>query len=91
MTEVIWWSMAVRLFLEILPALSPGVIVHIHDICLPFEYISEFKDRGYGEQYLLASALLYGSRWQVIMLTFYVATQGKLREGGGSFWMKKVC
>ena len=27
-----------HLFLRILPRLPPGVVVHIHDICLPFEY-----------------------------------------------------
>lgn len=27
-----------RLYLEILPALRPGVVVHIHDICLPYAY-----------------------------------------------------
>ena len=45
------------LFLEVLPRLKPGVIVHVHDIFLPFEYrrdwvLDEF--RFWTEQYLAA-------------------------------------
>ncbi|MFI4951284.1 MAG: class I SAM-dependent methyltransferase, partial [Caulobacterales bacterium] len=45
-------------FLEILPRLKPGVIVHIHDIYLPYDYISGHLHRLWNEQYLLATALL---------------------------------
>lgn len=47
-------------FLEILPRLKPGVIVQIHDIYLPDDYISGHVRRMWNEQYLLAAALLYG-------------------------------
>lgn len=47
-------------FLEILPRLKPGVIVHIHDIYLPDDYISGHVFRMWNEQYLLATALLFG-------------------------------
>src|ERR1043166_8395069 len=53
----------VRLFLEILPRIKPGVLVHIHDICLPFEYVADFDGRQYNEQYMLAAALLFGNCW----------------------------
>src|SRR5207245_655950 len=49
-----------HLFLNILPSLSPGVIVHVHDIFLPFEYPKEWivEHRwAWGEQYLLQSLL----------------------------------
>jgi len=45
-------------FLEILPNLPQGVIVHIHDIYLPFDYPAGLMDQFYSEQYLLATWLL---------------------------------
>lgn len=49
-------------FMEILPRLKPGVIVHIHDIFLPFDYPRVWKHRYYSEQYMLAAYLLGGAR-----------------------------
>ena len=34
-----------QFFLEILPVLKSGVIVHVHDICLPYEYNALFTER----------------------------------------------
>jgi predicted O-methyltransferase YrrM len=48
-------------FLEILPRLRPGVLVHIHDILLPRDYPPEMQERYYSEQYLLAAFLLAGT------------------------------
>ena len=45
-------------FLEVLPRLKPGVIVHIHDIMLPADYLPMWRKRMYSEQYLLAAMLL---------------------------------
>ncbi len=54
-------------FLEILPRLKPGVIVHIHDIYLPYDYIAGHLPRLWNEQYLLASALLFGpERFEIL-------------------------
>ncbi len=49
-------------FLEVLPRLKPGVLVHVHDIFLPFDYPLIWKERHYSEQYMLAAYLLGGSR-----------------------------
>jgi predicted O-methyltransferase YrrM len=49
-------------FLELLPRLKPGVIVHIHDIYLPYDYPQEMCDRFYSEQYMLAAFLLANPR-----------------------------
>ena len=46
------------LFLDVLPRLKPGVIIHLHDIFLPYDYPEEWSDRFYNEQYLLACSLL---------------------------------
>ena len=48
------------LFLEVLPRLRPGVIVHVHDIFLPFEYRRDWvldELRFWSEQYLLQAFL----------------------------------
>jgi tetratricopeptide (TPR) repeat protein len=60
-------------FLEILPRLKPGVIVHIHDIYLPYDYISGNVFRLWNEQYLLATALLFGSdRFEILFPNWFV-------------------
>lgn len=78
----------VRLFLEILPLLSPGVLIHIHDICLPYEYIQAFDHRGYSEQYMLAAALLFTDELEVLLPVALLAKEGNF-EGGVSFWLRK--
>ncbi|HPW67332.1 MAG TPA: class I SAM-dependent methyltransferase [Salinivirgaceae bacterium] len=45
-------------FLELLPYLKKGVIVHIHDIYLPYDYPQFMCDRFYSEQYVLAAFVL---------------------------------
>jgi len=51
-------SDTVVFFLEVLPRLAPGVLVHVHDVFLPSDYPPEWNDRFYSEQYLLACWLL---------------------------------
>ena len=41
-------------FIDVLPRLKPGVIVHIHDILLPWDYPDSFKQWYWNEQYMLA-------------------------------------
>lgn len=57
----------VRIFMNILPALPAGVIVHIHDVFLPYEYPLEWVKEGYdwNEQYLL-QCFLHGSNHDVL-------------------------
>ena len=57
------------LFLEVLPRLKAGVIVHVHDIFFPFEYrrdwvLEEF--RFWTEQYLLQAFLIFNSEFEVL-------------------------
>jgi hypothetical protein len=60
-------------FLEILPRLKTGVIVHIHDIYLPYDYISGHLHRLWNEQYLLATALLFGAeRFEILFPAWFV-------------------
>lgn len=55
-------------FLEILPRLKRGILIHIHDIFLPFDYPSDWSDRHYSEQYLLAAYLLAGHNTVEVLL-----------------------
>ena len=55
-------------FLDILPNLAPGVVVHIHDVFLPDDYPPQWIERYYSEQYLLACYLLAEStKFDVIL------------------------
>ncbi|HZR64403.1 MAG TPA: class I SAM-dependent methyltransferase [Terriglobales bacterium] len=63
------------LFLEVLPRLNPGVIVHIHDIFLPFEYRRDWvvdELRFWTEQYLLQAFLTFNSEFEVLMANSYM-------------------
>lgn len=64
-------------YLEILPRLKKGVIVHIHDIYLPYDYPQFMCDRFYSEQYGLAMYLLANSRKFETMLPNYFISQDK--------------
>ncbi len=62
-----------RIVLDVLPALAPGVLVHVHDIFLPYQYPRRWaKESGFHwtEQYLL-QAFLSGNRdYEVLAATF---------------------
>lgn len=64
------------LMLEILPFLRPGVIVHIHDIFWPCDYIPEMTERAYGEQYLLGVWLLGArGRYKILLPNYYITQE----------------
>lgn len=66
-------------FLEVLPRLAPGVLVHVHDIFLPYDYPTAWANRHYSEQYLLAAYLLGGaSRVRVRLPLVYVTEDAGL-------------
>lgn len=64
-------------FLETLPKLKKGVIVHIHDIYIPYDYPQFMCDRVYNEQYLLAVALLNGSSNYDLLFPCYFISEDK--------------
>src|SRR4030095_2825894 len=90
------------LFLKVLPRLKPGVIVHVHDIFLPFDYRRDWvieQRRFWTEQYLLQAFLTFNSQFEVLMANAYLnhyhgedlkATFPNLPSWiGGSFWMRR--
>lgn len=92
-------------FLEILPVLKPGVIIHIHDIFLPYDYPTEWKERYYSEQYLLATLLLNRKDQYEVLSPDYLISRDvdkltlfkqkhllniiKANTVNSSFWLKK--
>lgn len=95
-TDVDW------LLNRILPALDPGVLIHVHDIFLPDPYPAAWAWRGYNEQQALA-ALLQGGGYAILFASHYVAAQHRARLADGvlgrlpggltglasSFWLEK--
>jgi len=90
------------LFLEVLPRLKAGVIVHVHDIFFPFEYRRDWmmeEFRFWTEQYLLQAFLIFNSEFEVLMANSYLnhyylpelkaAFPNLNRWIGGSFWMRR--
>jgi hypothetical protein len=90
------------LFLEVLPRLRPGVIVHVHDIFLPFDYRRDWvmeQFRFWTEQYLLQAFLTFNSEFEVLMANAYLNHyhEEDLKTAfpnlpswiGGSFWMRR--
>jgi len=90
------------LFLEIMPQLKPGVIIHIHDIFLPFEYPKHFVDMriGWTEQYLLHGFLAYNRNYEILWPAYYMWQENReavldsipvrdVKRDPSSFWIKK--
>lgn len=74
-------------FLEILPKLKKGVIVHIHDIYLPYDYPQFMCDRFYSEQYGLAMYLLANpKKYQTILPNYFISEDPELSNSIKSFW-----
>jgi hypothetical protein len=66
-------------FFDILPQLSPGILVHVHDIFLPSDYPPQWNDRLYSEQYLLGAMLLCPEQpFRVVLPNFFVCTDAAL-------------
>jgi predicted O-methyltransferase YrrM len=90
------------LYLRVLPRLAPGVIVHVHDVFLPFEYPRDWVMehlRFWNEQYLLYAFLLHNTEWEVLLANTWINDEHPeaMRQtfpdapwwGGGSFWMRR--
>ncbi len=90
--------------LDVLPRLAPGVIVHFHDIFLPFEYPRRwFETDGYlwAEQYLLQAFLAFNTAFEVLVPAQALARDQaeRLRRvvprmdpaaSPGAFWLQRT-
>ncbi len=89
------------LYLDIMPQLAKGVVIHCHDIFLPYEYPEQWildYERGWNEQYLLRAVLMFSRGFRVLFGSvcahhlFPELTESMFGKDlpGGSFWMEKV-
>jgi predicted O-methyltransferase YrrM len=56
-------------YLELLPSLNPGVIVHVHDVFSPHDYLKQWvidEVKFWGEQYLLEAFLTSNAQWKIL-------------------------
>lgn len=80
-------SDATVFFMEVLPMLPEGVIVHVHDVYLPYDYPQDVCDRYYSEQYALAAFLMANpDKYYTIMPNFYVSEDPELCTILKPFW-----
>jgi hypothetical protein len=55
-------------FMDVLPRLRTGVVVHFHDIFWPYDYLPAWANQYYSEQYLLGAYLLGADTLKVKIL-----------------------
>ncbi len=80
-------SDATVFFLEVLPELKKGVVVHIHDIYIPYDYPQFMCDRFYSEQYALAAFLLANPKHYIPMLpNYFISEDVELRNLITDMW-----
>jgi hypothetical protein len=90
------------LFLEVIPNLNPGVLIHIHDIFTPNDYLTSWRNDGvnfWNEQYLLEAFLTCNEKFEVFCAVNYlknkhydklkeIAPMLSLERQPGSMWLK---
>ena len=92
-------------YLEILPNLRKGVIVHIHDIFFPKEYPKEwtleYRNHFWNEQYILQAFLAFNSAFEILwcgsyfhykypsMLEEMIKNYDRNAVIPGSIWLRK--
>ncbi|SDD78055.1 class I SAM-dependent methyltransferase [Ruegeria marina] len=88
-----------HLFCRIIPALAPGVVIHVHDVFLPYEYPKRFfyDCPSWAEQYVL-HALIQTGGYEILWPGYYlqrarpdvVEALPFLGQGRAqSFWIRK--
>ncbi|HXN39011.1 MAG TPA: class I SAM-dependent methyltransferase [Solirubrobacteraceae bacterium] len=95
----------VFLLQEILPRLAAGVIVHIHDIFLPWDYPIEWvlSGRAWNEQYAVRAFLAFNAAFEIligvgwlsqyrsdVLASVLPAYPETYKDGGGSLWVRRI-
>lgn len=90
------------IFGQLLPRLKPGVIVHIHDIFLPYDYPPEFvynEGAKWGEQYIVQAMIANNPSWRIVWPGYFMQKNtpnfAKYFPRAGkalaqSFWIEKL-
>jgi len=78
------------LYLEIMPRLASGVVIHIHDVFWPFEYPKTWLDEGrcWNEIYLLRGMLAGTNRYRILLFNSQIACQHPELLNGLPPWAK---
>lgn len=92
------------LFLEVIPQLRPGVLIHVHDIFIPYDYPEEWirtLRRGWNEQYLVHAFLAFNTAFRILWAGSYMwenqrtalmsaIPHGESATGAGSLWFQRT-
>jgi hypothetical protein len=74
-------------FLEVLPKLTSGVYIQIHDIFLPWDYSPDVVGHSYSEQYMLAVLLLFGAeKFEVVLPNMFISRDRTLASVLDPLW-----
>jgi predicted O-methyltransferase YrrM len=91
-----------HLFLNVLPRLEVGVLVHVHDVFFPADYPRAWvTEHGFSwnEQYLVQAFLAHNDAFEVVVGSNYLHQRfasrvadlvGGAGYGGGSLWLRKT-
>ena len=91
-----------RLYFDVLPALAPGVLIHIHDVAGNLDYPRDWLEdgRAWNEQYLLRAFLMNNHAYRIELFTAWLwnMKHDLIREkmpmcargGGGQMWLRKL-
>ncbi|MEU5882382.1 class I SAM-dependent methyltransferase [Spirillospora sp. NPDC047279] len=92
-SDVVW------LFLQVLPRLAAGVVVHVHDVFWPFEYPAAWlrEGRDWTEDYLLHAFLAGNGDWEILLFSSWLWKEhhalipASLKaEEPGSIWLRRT-
>ncbi len=84
-------SDAMVFFMEILPQLPSGVVVHIHDIYLPYDYPQFMCDRFYSEQYTLGAFIMANpQRYRPLLPNYFIFEDKELHSILNPIWQNPV-
>jgi predicted O-methyltransferase YrrM len=92
-------SDVVHQLLEVVPRLSDGVVVHVHDVFIPEDYPKGWVAAGFGwnEQYLVQAYLVGNTRAEVLAMSRWLALRhpdavcdafGPVGLDGSSLWFR---
>lgn len=67
--------------LDVIPVLKPGVVIHFHDIMLPYDYPASFKKWYWNEQYILGAYLLGAAdKVDILMPSQFISQTQELEQ-----------
>jgi glycosyltransferase involved in cell wall biosynthesis len=91
-----------HILFNILPILSPGVLIHFHDIVWPFDYPHRWleNNRCYNEAYLIRAFMINNKKYSIEFFNSYMTYFYKdyfqkhlpscLKTLGSSLWLRKT-